>query len=86
MRAATPRVVGLIGLALGLVSACTDSTAKNFDPSATGQSTAPQAVCFYEYCNVTTASNYQAASTRLTAARVPRMGCRPMLSALRLPR
>ena len=85
MPAATLRVVGLIGLTLAsLVSACTDSAAKNYDPSADGQSPAHQAACFYEYCNVATATNYLAVSMQHTAVRTAHE--RPLLCHLFIPK
>ena len=66
LSASTQRVVGLIGLSIGLVSGtCTNSRAKNYNIQ---NRTAAEGICFFEYCNVAGATNYQ--STGITSKHV----------------
>ena len=78
--AMTRSVVGLFGLAIGLVSGtCTNSLARNYNIQ---NRSAAEGICFFEYCNLAGATNLQTTGTQRRTPRDGRMGmpCHPVES------
>ena len=68
----TRSVVGLFGLAIGLVSGtCTNSLARNYNIQ---NRSAAEGICFFEYCNLAGATNLQTTGTQRRTPRDGRMG------------